>query len=132
VTWNGLGLDPVLVLEVIVGNLLIARNAQSVEVGLKCSTRWLLRIGIVLFWPSLTLQQVFVLGPKIVLLDLMAMTTVMIVRYPLGTRWLKFAPETALPPQCGKRHQWCGAHEPDEACGDGHVQGVCHQLSVHP
>ncbi|AFP30269.1 hypothetical protein MRBBS_1331 [Marinobacter sp. BSs20148] len=36
---NGLGLDPALVLEVIVGNLLIARNAQSVEVGLKCSTR---------------------------------------------------------------------------------------------
>jgi uncharacterized membrane protein YadS len=105
--WNGLGLDPALVLEVIVGNLPIARNAQSVEVGLKCSTQWLLRIGIVLFWLSVTLQQVFVLGPKVVLLDLMVITTVMIVGYPLGTRWLKFDPETALLPSAGSAI--CGA-----------------------
>ena len=38
-----------LVLGVIVGNLPMPWKSQSVEAGLKFSTRWLLRTGIVLF-----------------------------------------------------------------------------------
>ncbi|MEX0603564.1 MAG: putative sulfate exporter family transporter [Marinobacter sp.] len=118
VTWVGFGLASLtpnsvsplvfaLALGVIVGNLPIARNAQSVEAGLTFSIRWLLRTGIVLFGLSVTLQQVFVLGPQVVVLDLLVIATVMIVGYSLGTRWLKLDPETALLTSAGSAI--CGA-----------------------
>lgn len=96
-----------LMLGVIVGNLPVARNVQSVEAGLKFSTRWLLRTGIVLFGLSVTIQQVFALGPKVVVLDLLVITTIMVVGYQLGTRWLKLDPETALLTSAGSAI--CGA-----------------------
>jgi uncharacterized integral membrane protein (TIGR00698 family) len=96
-----------LALGVIVGNLPTARNAQSVEAGLTFSIRWLLRTGIVLFGLSVTLQQVFVLGPQVIVLDLMVIATIMIVGYSLGTRWLKLDPETALLTSAGSAI--CGA-----------------------
>ena len=64
-----------LVLGVIVGNLPMPWKSQSVEAGLKFSTRWLLRTGIVLFGFSVTMQQVFALGPRIVVLDLLVIVT---------------------------------------------------------
>lgn len=96
-----------LVLGLIVGNLPVARRIHSVDAGLKFSTRWLLRTGIVLFGLSVTLQQVFVLGPRVVALDLLVITTVMIVGYQLGTRWLKLDPEIALLTSAGSAI--CGA-----------------------
>lgn len=96
-----------LLLGLIVGNLPLAQRVRSVDAGLKFSTRWLLRTGIVLFGLSVTLQQVFVLGPRVVALDLLVITTVMVVGYQLGTRWLKLDPETALLTSAGSAI--CGA-----------------------
>ncbi len=104
------GISPLvfaLLLGLVVGNLPVGPDHRLLEAGLKFSTRWLLRMGIVLFGLSVTLQQMVVLGPRVVVLDLLVITTVMIVGYQLGTRWLKLDPETALLTSAGSAI--CGA-----------------------
>tara|TARA_B100000700_G_scaffold45221_1_gene47237 strand:- start:30613 stop:31656 length:1044 start_codon:yes stop_codon:yes gene_type:complete len=75
--------------------------------GLAFATRWLLRGGIVLFGLSLTLEQVMALGPRIVLLDLLVISSVLVIGYQLGTRWLGLDRETALLTSAGSAI--CGA-----------------------
>lgn len=96
-----------LALGVLVGNLPLAWDSKPLEAGLKFSVRWLLRTGIVLFGLSVTIQQIFALGPRIVVLDLLVIVTVIVVGYQLGTRWLKLEPETALLTSAGSAI--CGA-----------------------
>ena len=105
----GHGISPLvfaLLLGLVVGNLPLARRIQAGP-GLKFATSWLLRGGIVLFGLSVTLQQVFALGPKVVLLDIVVITSVLLIGYQLGTRWLKLDPETALLTSAGSAI--CGA-----------------------
>ncbi|WP_136253922.1 YeiH family protein [Onishia niordana] len=75
--------------------------------GLAFATRWLLRGGIVLFGLSLTLEQVIALGPRILLLDLLVISSVLVIGYQLGTRWLGLDRETALLTSAGSAI--CGA-----------------------
>lgn len=105
----GHGISPLvfaLLFGLVVGNLPLARRIQAGP-GLKFATSWLLRGGIVLFGLSVTLQQVFALGPKVVLLDIVVITSVLLIGYQLGTRWLKLDPETALLTSAGSAI--CGA-----------------------
>lgn len=107
---HGYGISPLvfsLILGLIAGNLPLSSRIQGVEPGFKFATRWLLRGGIVLFGLSVTLQQVFSLGPKVVLLDIVVITSVLVIGYQLGTRWLKLDPETALLTSAGSAI--CGA-----------------------
>lgn len=103
------GISPLvlsLALGVLAGNLPWLQLG-SATAGLAFSTRWLLRGGIVLFGFSITLQQVFSLGPGIVLLDMVVITTIITIGYLLGTRLLKLDPETALLTSAGSAI--CGA-----------------------
>ncbi|MCK7548925.1 YeiH family protein [Marinobacter koreensis] len=103
------GISPLvlsLALGVLAGNLPWFQLG-SATAGLAFSTRWLLRGGIVLFGFSITLQQVFSLGPGIVLLDMVVITTIITIGYLLGTRLLKLDPETALLTSAGSAI--CGA-----------------------
>ncbi|VVM67202.1 hypothetical protein PS662_01612 [Pseudomonas fluorescens] len=85
-----------LLLGLAVGNLPLANHLTSAQPGLRFSMRWLLRGGIVLFGLSLTLQQIFALGPAVLLLDMSVITTVLVVGYLFGTRVLKLDRETTL------------------------------------
>ncbi|HTN34257.1 MAG TPA: YeiH family protein [Marinobacter sp.] len=96
-----------LLLGMCVGNLPFARHFHGLEQGLKFSTRWLLRTGIVLFGFSITLGQIFALGPGVILLDILVMTTILVVGYQLGTRVFKMDAETALLTSAGSAI--CGA-----------------------
>ncbi|WP_017430952.1 YeiH family protein [Vreelandella jeotgali] len=97
-----------LLLGLILGNLPVARGlATSARPGLGFATRWLLRGGIVLFGFSLTVQQIFVLGPKIILLDALVITSVLVVGYFIGTRLLGMDRETTLLTSAGSAI--CGA-----------------------
>jgi len=84
-----------LVLGVVIGNTPLLDH-PSLDAGLKFSTRWLLRSGIVLFGFSVTLQQVMALGPGVLLLDLIVIAAVILIGYRIGTRWLGLDQETAL------------------------------------
>lgn len=97
-----------LLLGLVLGNLPIARGlATSAKPGLGFATRRLLRGGIVLFGFSLTVQQIFVLGPKIILLDALVITSVLTVGYFIGTRLLGMDRETTLLTSAGSAI--CGA-----------------------
>ena len=105
------GISPLvfsLLLGLILGNLPVARGlASTAKPGLGFATRWLLRGGIVLFGFSLTVQQIFVLGPKIILLDVLVITSVLTVGYFIGTRILGMDRETTLLTSAGSAI--CGA-----------------------
>jgi uncharacterized integral membrane protein (TIGR00698 family) len=96
-----------LLLGICVGNLPVARHLRGLEQGLKFSTRWLLRTGIVLFGFSITLGQILALGPGIIVLDMLVMSTILVVGYQLGTRVFGLDAETALLTSAGSAI--CGA-----------------------
>ena len=89
------------------GGLATPLRLEHAGPGLAFATRWLLRGGIVLFGLSLTLEQVMVLGPRILLLDLLVISSVLVVGYQLGTRWLGMDRDTALLTSAGSAI--CGA-----------------------
>ncbi|MDW0360135.1 YeiH family protein [Vreelandella venusta] len=104
------GISPLvfaLLLGLVVGNLPLTHRLPSTQPGLTFATRWLLRGGIVLFGLSLTLQQVFVLGFKVLLLDLVVICSVLIIGYQIGTRILGMDRETTLLTSAGSAI--CGA-----------------------
>lgn len=84
-----------LLLGLLAGNLKFTRVANA-KAGLHLCTRWLLRGGIVLFGLSLTLQQIFALGPWVLVLDLLVIGCVLTLGYLIGTRVLKLDAETTL------------------------------------
>ncbi|MDX1467466.1 MAG: putative sulfate exporter family transporter [Halomonas sp.] len=93
----GAGISPLVVallLGILVGNTPLAGRLQHTAPGLKFATRWLLRSGIVLFGLSLTLQQVAALGPRVLLLDVLVITSVLVAGYLIGTRVLGMDRET--------------------------------------
>lgn len=93
------GISPLVVallLGLIAGNLPFARHFTRTQPGLDFATRWLLRGGVVLFGFSLTVQQVFALGPWALLLDIVVVCTVLVVGYQIGTRLLGMDRETTL------------------------------------
>ncbi|MBY6033205.1 YeiH family protein [Marinobacter daepoensis] len=104
------GLGPLvftLLLGLVLGNLRLSSRFGNVAAGLSFSSRWLLRTGIVLFGFSLTLQQLMVLGPGVVVLDVLVVLTITTAGYWLGTRWLKLDRETAILTSAGSAI--CGA-----------------------
>ncbi|RTR06969.1 YeiH family protein [Halomonas nitroreducens] len=104
------GISPLviaLLLGILVGNLPISRRLTDTAAGLKFATRWLLRTGIVLFGLSLTLQQIAALGPKVLLLDILVISSVLITGYVIGTRVLGMDRETTLLTSAGSAI--CGA-----------------------
>jgi len=104
------GISPLVVallLGIVVGNTPLAGRLRHTAPGLKFATRWLLRSGIVLFGLSLTLQQVAALGPRVLLLDVLIITSVLIAGYFIGTRVLGMDRETTLLTSAGSAI--CGA-----------------------
>lgn len=104
------GISPLviaLLLGMVAGNFALGRRLGDPTTGLAFASRRLLRAGIVLFGLSLTLQQLFALGPWVVVLDLLIMATVLTLGYQLGTRGLGLDRETALLTSAGSAI--CGA-----------------------
>jgi len=96
-----------LLLGIVVGNLPLGKHHDRAQPGLAFATRWLLRGGIVLFGLSLTFAQVVGLGPKVLVLDTVIITAVLISGYLIGTRVLGMDRETTLLTSAGSAI--CGA-----------------------
>ncbi|XKE46221.1 YeiH family protein [Halomonas organivorans] len=104
------GVSPLVVallLGIVVGNTPVTRWFHRTAPGLKFATSRLLRTGIVLFGLSLTLQQVAALGPRVLLLDALVITAVLVTGYFVGTRLLGMDRETTLLTSAGSAI--CGA-----------------------
>lgn len=104
------GISPLviaLLLGILVGNTPLTRALRHTAPGLKFATSRLLRTGIVLFGLSLTLQQVAALGPRVLLLDILVISAVLVTGYVIGTRVLGMDRETTLLTSAGSAI--CGA-----------------------
>lgn len=104
------GISPLvfaMLMGIIVGNLPLKRLIPVAQPGLTFATHWLLRSGIVLFGLSLTLSQIVGLGPKVLLLDVLVISSVVVVGYLIGTRLLGMDRETTLLTSAGSAI--CGA-----------------------
>ncbi|MAC45803.1 MAG: YeiH family putative sulfate export transporter [Oceanospirillum sp.] len=67
----------------------------------------LLRLGIILFGFNLTIQQLVALGWQVIVIDLLIISTVLVVGITLGMRWLKLPKELAVLTSIGSAV--CGA-----------------------
>lgn len=104
------GISPLvfaMLMGIMVGNLPLKRLISTAQPGLTFATRWLLRSGIVLFGLSLTVDQVIGLGPRVLLLDVLVISSVVIAGYLIGTRLLGMDRETTLLTSAGSAI--CGA-----------------------
>jgi uncharacterized integral membrane protein (TIGR00698 family) len=79
-----------------VGNAMPRRLLDSLHPGLRFCQQKLLRLGIVLYGIRLTLQDLWNLGPRALVLDLTVIATVLVAGYCLGTRILRLDRDTAL------------------------------------
>ena len=79
-----------------VGNLVPKRFLQDLHPGLRFCQQTLLRLGIVLYGVRLTMGDLWRLGPRALVLDVIVIGTVLLAGYWLGTRVFGLDRDTAL------------------------------------
>ncbi|MPQ76137.1 YeiH family protein [Hydrogenovibrio sp. JE_KL2] len=107
---TSLGLSPLIVgilLGAIYGNTLHQHIPMEWHAGIHFSARKILRLAIILYGFSITLQEVASIGWQGILLAAIVVATILSVGYVIGTKVLKMEPETALLTSAGSGI--CGA-----------------------
>lgn len=105
-----LGLSPLIVgilLGAIYGNTLHQHIPQEWHSGISFSARKILRLAIILYGFSITLQEIASIGWQGILLAALVVTTILSVGYIIGTHVLKMDSKTALLTSAGSAI--CGA-----------------------
>jgi|SRR5215469_6921202 len=109
-----------------VGNATPDRLLQPLRPGLRFSQQTLLRLGIVLYGVRLTLRDLANLGPRALALDIMVISSVLIIGYWIGTRFLGLDRDTALLVSAGSGI--CGAAA--VLATDRVIESESHKVSV--
>ena len=98
--WNrGLQLSALtlaIVAGMVTGNLVPPAWLSGATPGLRFTQQKILRLGIILYGVRLTVQDLFRLGPRALLLDVIVIVSVLSLGYWLGTRVFGIDPDTAL------------------------------------
>ncbi|MCL6692102.1 putative sulfate exporter family transporter [Pseudomonas sp. R3.Fl] len=103
----GLGsLTLAILLGLLLGNLGLARFG-GLRPGVELSRQQLLRLGVVLYGLRLTFQDIAALGPAALVIDVLMVTSTLLVAGWVGVRWLKLPRESAL--LIGAGSAICGA-----------------------
>ncbi|WP_178862123.1 YeiH family protein [Thiomicrorhabdus cannonii] len=105
-----LGLSPLIVgmvLGALYGNTLQHHIPQAWHAGIQFSARKILRLAIILYGFSITLQEVASIGWQGIVLAATVVVSILWAGYLLGTKLLKMEPETALLTAAGSAI--CGA-----------------------
>ena len=79
-----------------VGNAMPAGPLKWLHPGLRFSQQTLLRLGIILYGVRLTVRDLANLGPRVLVLDLTVIGSVLVIGYWMGTRALGLDCDTAL------------------------------------
>jgi len=109
-----------------VGNATPDRLLQPLRSGLRFSQQTLLRLGIVLYGLRLTLRDLANLGPRALALDIMVISSVLLIGYWVGTRLLGLDRDTALLVSAGSGI--CGAAA--VLATDRVIESESHKVSV--
>ena len=98
--WNHkLQLSPLMIgilAGTIFGNTASAAFLNWIYPGILFAQQKLLRLGIILYGLRVTVQDLFHLGPRALVLDLAVITSVLLIGYKFGTQVLNLDPDTAL------------------------------------
>jgi len=109
-----------------IGNLMPNGGLQRLHPGLRFCQQTLLRLGIVLYGIRLTVNDLWRLGPRALVLDLIVIGTVLLAGYWLGTRVFGLDPDTALLVSAGSGI--CGAAA--VLATDRVIESQSHKVSV--
>ena len=85
-----------IVAGMVLGNALHGKLLERMHPGLRFCQQKLLRLGIVLYGIRLTVGDLSRLGPRALVLDLTVISSVLLIGYWLGTRFLGLDRDTAL------------------------------------
>ena len=128
--WNrGLQLSALtlaIILGMLVGNLAPHAWLEPAAPGLRFAQQKVLRLGIILYGIRLTVQDLFRLGPRALLLDIIVIALVLSLGYWLGTRVFGIDRDTALLVSCGAGI--CGAAA--VLATDRVIESESHKVSV--
>ncbi len=106
-SWRLSALTVAILIGMLVGNAFGAQLPSRLVPGIACAQRDLLRAGVVLYGLRLSFQQVLALGPAALLLDLLIVTSTLLLGTAVGRRLLGLDRDTALLTACGSAI--CGA-----------------------
>ena len=109
-----------------VGNLVPPQWMAGAAPGLRFAQQKVLRLGIILYGVRLTVQDLFRLGPRALLLDVLVIVSVLGLGYWLGTRVFGIDRDTALLVSCGAGI--CGAAA--VLATDRVIESDSHKVSV--
>jgi len=109
-----------------VGNLMPKRFRHDLHPGLRFCQQTLLRLGIVLYGVRLTVGDLWRLGPRALVLDVIVISTVLMAGYWLGTRVFGLDRDTALLVSAGSGI--CGAAA--VLATDRVIESESHKVSV--
>lgn len=115
-----------IVLGMAVGNLTPPSWLSGATPGLRFAQQKILRLGIVLYGVRLTMQDLFHLGPRALLLDVIVIISILSLGYWLGTRIFGIDRDTALLVSCGAGI--CGAAA--VLATDRVIESESHKVSV--
>jgi uncharacterized integral membrane protein (TIGR00698 family) len=115
-----------IVLGMAIGNLTPPSMLEGAAPGLRFAQQKVLRLGIILYGVRLTVQDLFRLGPRALLLDIIVISAVLSVGYWLGTRVFGIDRDTALLVSCGAGI--CGAAA--VLATDRVIESESHKVSV--
>src|SRR5215472_1337335 len=128
--WNRrLQLSPLtlaIVAGMALGNAIPSAAVEWLHPGLRFCQQKLLRAGIVLYGIRLTLNDVASLGSRVLLMDIMVISSVLIIGYWIGTRLLGLDRDTALLVSAGSGI--CGAAA--VLATDRVIESESHKVSV--
>ena len=115
-----------IVAGMVTGNLVPPAWLSGATPGLRFTQQKILRLGIILYGVRLTVQDLFRLGPRALLLDVIVIVSVLALGYWLGTRVFGIDPDTALLVSCGAGI--CGAAA--VLATDRVIEAESHKVSV--
>jgi uncharacterized integral membrane protein (TIGR00698 family) len=101
------GLTMAILLGIVVGNTCYPRLADKSHAGIQFAKGKLLRSGVVLYGLKITFWQIASVGINAILIDIVVLSSTMLLAYWLGTRYLKLDRDTAL--LIGAGSSICGA-----------------------
>lgn len=110
----------------LVGNLAPGHLLVKLHPGLRFSQQRLLRLGIILYGIRLTVQDLFRLGPRALVMDVIVISCVLAFGYLLGTRVFGMDEDTALLVSAGAGI--CGAAA--VLATDRVIESESHKVSV--
>jgi uncharacterized integral membrane protein (TIGR00698 family) len=96
-----------IVLGMVAGNAFGTRIPASWTPGIAFAQRTLLRAGVVLYGLRISFQQIAMVGPRALVLDVVIVASTLAIGVYVGRRWLGLDRDTALLTACGSAI--CGA-----------------------